>query len=402
MSKPNHAAGCYNRSRGNERVALRLGDCAATLSIRRFVLVHVDTIWHTGDFLWMIGDRGKTQLATERIRREIIDGRFPAGSQLPTFDALTKEHGLSRATMQLVIRQLKEDGFVRSVERSGLFVSERPPHLFRYALTFACSPGEAEWNRFFGALVSESAVVAGRQDGVQLAPFFGLKPGTPSEALDRLMADIAHDRLAGLIVTRGTRFLLEDPSVLERQIPCVAINHLEREAAGFPVVNTDDNLFMAKALQWLSRRRRKRVAIIAMRPNVGATPELCAEYGLATRAHWICPVGRDFSGQVKAVVRLLLDYPARERPDCLIVATDNLVEEALGAVHGTGVVIGKDLDVVAHCNWPWPVESPLPVTRIGFHSHSFLNYSLDAIRTQRQGGNPSSPTLIPALFEHEL
>ena len=36
------------------------------------------------------------------------------------------------------------------------------------------------------------------------------------------------------------------------------------------------------------------------------------------------------------------------RPDGLVIATDNLVEEALGALHGAGIVIGRDIDVVAH------------------------------------------------------
>lgn len=345
---------------------------------------------------------GLTRRAASRIRKAIIAGRFPAGSQLPTFEALTDEHSLSRATMQLAIRQLKDEGFVRSVQRSGLFVSATPPHLFRFGLAFPCSPGGEGWNRFLGALLAESAVVAGQQQGVELVPYFGLQAGVPNPAMESLLGDVATQRLAGVIVTRGTGFICELEEIRSRKMPCVAMNHLEAETCGAPVVNTDDPLFMAKALDWLAECGRKRVAVITMRPTLGVTPEMCARHGLATRQQWLCPVGQNYYGQVGAVVRLLLDYPRGERPDGLVIATDNLVEEALGAIHGTGIVIGEDIDVVAHCNWPWPVESPLPIARIGFHSHQFLAACLEAIRLQRRGEEPAPITMIPALFESEL
>lgn len=345
---------------------------------------------------------GRAQVAAHKIRTQIISGRYRGGAQLPTFDRLVQQHRLSRATMQAVIRQLREDGFVRTVHRSGLFVSETPPHLCRFGLAFGDGPGGPDWNRFMGALLSEAPVVAAAHEGVQLVPYFGLRAGVRDEAHERLMADVAHQRLAGVIVTRGAGFLLREPEIRRHRVPCVAINHLESETHGAPVVNTDDPGLLEKALGWLGRRGRKRVAVVAMRPSHAVSVASCEAVGLSSRPHWLCPIGLEAPGQVRSVVQLLLDYPAKERPDCLVVATDNHVEEALSAVHDTGIRIGTDLDVVAHCNWPWPVESPLPITRVGFHSHQFLNHCLEAIRSQRRGDRPRACTLIPALFEHEL
>lgn len=304
--------------------------------------------------------------------------------------------------MQAVIRQLKHDGFVRSVHRSGLFVADHPPHLHRFGLAFADHPGGENWNRFYGALLAESAVVARQHAGVEIVPFYGLKPDVENGERSRLREDLRHQRLAGLIVTGGTSFLLRAPERDEGLVPAVAINHSESVTSGAPVVNTDDPLLLTKAFAWLAERRRRRVAVVAMRSPTGATVERCAAAGLQTRPHWLCPIGHGYADQVRVVVRLLLDYPEAERPDALVVATDNLVEEALAAIHGTGLVIGRDLDVVAHCNWPWPVESPLPIARLGFHSHHFLHACLEAIRDQRQGRTPLHCKRVPALFEHEL
>lgn len=342
------------------------------------------------------------RLATNKIRNQILSGRYPRGAQLPTFDNLVKEFRVSRATMQSSMRQLKDEGFIRSVHRSGLFVSDAPPHLFRFGLVFSDSPGEKEWTRFMAALVAEAAVVTRAREGVQIVPFHGIKPGADNDSMRQLLADTAIHRLAGLIITRGTAFFLRLPEVVRSGIPAVAINYRANETAGAPVINTDEPQFYRKALAWLASRGRKRVAVLAMRQAVGVTVQDCEAAGLATRPHWICPIGSEFGGQTKAVVQLLLDYTPAERPDAIILATDHLVEEALATIHDSGVVIGRDIDVVSHCNWPWPVESPLPVARLGFHSHDFLNLSLDHISRIRHGQPAPTQTLVPAFFEHEL
>lgn len=343
----------------------------------------------------------RAQVAAEHLRDRILNGQYASGSQLPTFDDLVEEFRISRATMQLTIRQLKEEGFVRSVHRSGLFVSETPPHRHRFGLVFSAAPGEPEWNRFMAALQAEAPVVLRHRSKMQIVPFYHVNEGTP-EALHHLLSEVAIHRLAGLILTKGTAFLLDSPVVVQSGIPCAAINHLPHQAPGVPVVNTDEPRFYKKALAWLAKRGRQRVAVLAGRQFVGLKEEDCVDAGLKTLPQWLCPVGLDFAGQTRSVTRLLLDYPRDKRPDAIILATDHLVEEALGAIHESGVVIGRDLDVVAHCNWPWPVESPLPIARLGFHSHDFLNVSLDLISAIRSGEQPSPHTLVPALFEHEV
>jgi DNA-binding LacI/PurR family transcriptional regulator len=342
------------------------------------------------------------RVATNKIRRQILTGRYSRGGQLPTFDDLVKQFRVSRATMQASMRQLKDEGFVRSVHRSGLFVSDTPPHLFRFGLVFSDSPGEKEWTRFMAALLAESPVVTREREGVQIVPFHGIKPGAENDSMRQLLADVAIHRLAGLIITSGTSFILGLPELGSAGIPCVAINYSAKLSFGAPVINTNEPLFYRKALAWLAARGRKRVAVLAMRQAVGVSVEDCRAAGLDTRPHWICPIGSEFGGQTRSVVQLLLDYPPKERPDAIILATDHLVEEALATIHQAGVVIGQDIDVVSHCNWPWPVDSPLPIARLGFHSHDFLNASLSSISSIRRGETPPPQTLVPALFEHEF
>lgn len=345
---------------------------------------------------------GRARKVATLIRDKILQGRYARGAQLPTFDQLVDEFGISRATMQQTIRQLKEEGFVRSVHRSGLFVADAPPHLHRFGLLFESAPGESSWNRFMAALLAEAPVAMRGRASDHIAPFLNICETATGLERARMVDEARVHRLAGLIITHGTAWVLKRPEIRQSGVPCVAINYVDRDLPGTPVINTDEPLFYRKALAWLASRGRKRVAVLAMRQYVGVTPGDCAAAGLATRPHWLCPVGGEFPGQTKTLVQLLLDQASDQRPDALVIATDHLVEEALATLVDSGVAIGRDIDVVAHCNWPWPVESPLPITRLGFHAHDFLRTAVDLVGMIRRGETPPPRTLIPALFEHEL
>lgn len=62
----------------------------------------------------------KTERIVAEIRQQIVDGVLNPGEKLPTYDFYEKAYSVSRATMQMVFRQLKSDGFVESAERERI------------------------------------------------------------------------------------------------------------------------------------------------------------------------------------------------------------------------------------------------------------------------------------------
>jgi putative hydrolases of HD superfamily len=59
------------------------------------------------------------------VRAAILTGEYLAGSQLPTGDELAGSFGVTRATIQDAIRQLRDEGWVRSTPGSGVYVREQ-------------------------------------------------------------------------------------------------------------------------------------------------------------------------------------------------------------------------------------------------------------------------------------
>jgi GntR family transcriptional regulator / MocR family aminotransferase len=58
------------------------------------------------------------------IREDILNGRIPPGSRLPSIRKLGSRLGLSRTPVSLAYEQLQAEGYLRSVPRSGLFAAE--------------------------------------------------------------------------------------------------------------------------------------------------------------------------------------------------------------------------------------------------------------------------------------
>src|SRR5690349_14061754 len=78
----------------------------------------------------------KQQLIIETLRAEIVSGTLALGNRMPSHFEIARRFGVSRVTAQWALRQLCQEGFIRTRARSGTFVAKQPPHINRYALVF--------------------------------------------------------------------------------------------------------------------------------------------------------------------------------------------------------------------------------------------------------------------------
>ena len=60
------------------------------------------------------------------LRKDIVDGVYPVGSQLPTEHELCERFSVSRYTVREALRRLREDNLVSSRPRAGTVVVPRP------------------------------------------------------------------------------------------------------------------------------------------------------------------------------------------------------------------------------------------------------------------------------------
>lgn len=346
----------------------------------------------------------KTDVVLQGVRSRIVAGRYVPGERLPTFDELESDFGVSRAVVQAAMARLQRDGYVRSISRQGLFAADHPPHLCHYGLVFADHPGTAGWSRVCAALSNEAQRVEVDREGCRFTIYQGIvDPASGREALRRLRHDVESERLAGLVLYAGTHGLRTQAPFDRDDVP-KAYLLAAFDAPYQPKIETDREQLYLRGLRALADRGRRRVAVIDMADLVYRLDHaaLFAEAGLPLHRPWLQAIGRSQPKVVRQLIALLMDYPADQRPDGIVVADDNLVEHACAGLIDVGVQVGRDLDVVAYCNWPWPVPSVLPVLRIGFDAREMLRKAMGCIDDLRAGRRPPDEQKVPALFEAEV
>ncbi|MEM1211557.1 MAG: GntR family transcriptional regulator [Planctomycetota bacterium] len=346
------------------------------------------------------------------LRGRILAGDWQPGAQLPTWSTLETDFNVARTTLAKAVRQLKRDGFVYSRSTRGMYVSDHPPHLCRYALAFRHHPQEPGWLRFWWALANQAtawnaqdtqaddAPAPDSPSHSRIVPFFGVAGPEDNANHQKLLKEVEADRLAGIIFVGHppeiSPKLLEHPWLAKVAITTSpACHHLPRV---FP----DRQSFVDRSLEHLSQQRAQRVAVLTNgHPGFDAYDAAIADAGLQSQPHFRVAASLADPNSAKHIVQLLLDRPADQRPDALIITDDNLVESALAGVLASGLSMPQDLRVVAHCNWPIETRTRLPITRLGFDAAAVLRTAMQRVEALRHDRSVPDATPVPAVFEDQ-
>jgi len=189
-------------------------------------------------------------------------------------------------------------------------------------------------------------------------------------------------------------------------MPRVAIT-TGRTVEGVSSIRLDSQSFLDKALDRLASLGRKRIAVIVSSnlppESYQAIRDGIHRRGMILQDRWMQGLALRSPAWAKNVAELLMSSPPADRPDGLLIADDNFVEHAASGLVAGGVRVPQELDIVAHCNFPWPTPSVLPVMRLGYDTRDVLQACLDGISRQRRGEVlPKEIRRIEAVFEDEL
>lgn len=354
-----------------------------------------------------IKSTAKRDRIVDALRQEIISGKLAPDSQLPAQPELARRFRVSPVTVGLALNRLTREGFVRAHHRRGTFVTAKPPHVNNYALVFWNDPASphshSTWTKYYTALTNE-AIAMQRDEGRRMLLFHGIDQHTDTDDRQRLEAYIRAHRLCGIIFANLPIGLEGTPILESAGVPRVAFmgKHM------YPQVRTvsfDGHMWLDKALDYLASRGRKRVAIVMLGMYKDSDELLSAaitERGMECPFYWRQIVPFHEPRAIRNCVQLLMYGAGAQRPDGLVIADDNFVEPAMAALMAAGVRLPDDVEVVAHCNFPWPPTALLPVKRLGYDIRAALQTAVDLIDRQRRGEQVPEETKMPALLEEEL
>jgi len=354
-----------------------------------------------------IPEGGVTKGAVARhLRARIVSGEFPPGARLPSRSTLEQLLGTTKVTVQRAFNDLSEDGFIAVKGKQGTFVAEAPPHLTRYGVLFPKYPESTTYiSRFWSALAAESEEIT-RSGPRTMVAFHGMQEGIDPWGRNRLHHEIRTHQLAGIIyVYNPGESDAETHKLLERfAVPRIAITHSSVPIA-MPALSIDYASFFDGALDEIAASGKERVAI--MFPNSvdaqfgDSLWNAIAQRGLTTKPYWWLPMNLGFPGSARPFAHLLMNPDQNLRPDALIVADDNLLDEVVLGLNDAGVRLPDDLLVVGHTNFP---TAPAPyhdsMKLMGFDVPKILEQCLNLLELQRRGEPVPALTKAPAVFGH--
>lgn len=358
----------------------------------------------------MAGFRTRTAVKQEfilsRLRRQIVEGEFPPGSQLPTRQVLGQRFGVSSATLQRALDQLIHDGFIYARGSMGTFVSQRLPFTKNYGLVFPASDIPAHpWTRFWVALKNEAEKISqsGDSSGYSMPIYLGIEGRADADEYRRLVKHIRDQRLAGLIFISPVKSYRGTPLLDAPNLPRVAI--ASESSDNVPTLRLHG--MYEKAMDRFRDLGCKKLALVTS-SSAAATGELqvrwaegVAARGMAVRSYWMQVLDVSYPQAARNLVQLLMRGPEEDRPDGLFIGDDNLVEYATAGLIDSGVKVPAETKVIAHCNFPWPTPSVLPIERLGYDVRECLRNCVDAIDKQRNK-EFLAPIIVPARFESEV
>ncbi|MHB9131239.1 MAG: GntR family transcriptional regulator [Armatimonadota bacterium] len=347
-------------------------------------------------------DAGKQTMLLAELRDRIVRGELTPGQSL-TARQLQQEYQVGASVVQSAVHALVADGFLVTEDRSGTFVSLTPPHLNTYGVVYRTpSPltGPPD-GRYYSMLAYEC--LARQQTGdLRLNLYFNVSGHQDEPDYQRLVDDIEARRLTGLIFFELYGGLFENPILMDARLP-KALAYQQLVDYQIPYCALDLPMFLDKGMAYLASRGRTRMAVIKALdsgPYQDLLHECSARHGITIKPHWIFEGTPNPTPLLTAATYLLLDHP-RERPDALFIWDDILVEPVVKGALAAGIHIGRDLDIVAHCNYPLTKPDQLPIKRLGFSMRMVLQEAIRLINLQRDGQPVPEKVDIPALFDDD-
>ena len=349
----------------------------------------------------------KQNLIIDHVRGKIVSGALLPGKRLPTHKDLEQKFEASPVTIQSALDVLIRDGFIYANGSQGTFVTVNPPHLSRFGVVFPFRQNEGSWPRFWASLANQVAAVA-QAPGRQLVIYYCGDGHSDSEDYQVLLRDVQAHRLAGLIFIKYPYpSLIGSPILEQSSLPRVALSPTPGPQ-GLQAVWIDRHSFIDKALDYLASKKCTRIASLSAALG-SLDPEFEAYFakglvarGMKTRATWSQGLHIESAGCAGALTHLLVDRPAPHRPDGLVIMDDNLVENASSGLVAAGLRVPADIEVVAHCNFPWTAPSVLAVKRLGYEASAVLQLCLDKLEQEKKGIASSKTGMVKARFEDEL
>ena len=328
----------------------------------------------------------------EDYREMITAGKLPPGTRLPATKEVAEKYRISVYSVQYAFASLTHEGLIIRRPGIGSVVCRFAPELKIVGILLLSYGRENAINSFRGMVITE---LAGKlyEKGCQVVTM--IEDASLPDLAERIRASIRKLGIQAMIPFSCRR---EDMPIFQKiNIPCVHDALFANSCRG---VVTSREEFIETAVRSAAAHNRRKPALITTFTDRKADDsdsfertkkqffrtyrKTLKETGGEYHPEWIF---RSNSGQVQspehhiergyhAMLRL---WDSPERPDSLILFTDDLLYGVAQAIAKRNIRVPEDLLILSHCNSFQKLYVPFPLIRIGFDTSEYADALIEQV-----------------------
>ncbi len=333
------------------------------------------------------------------LRDDILSGKYPPGSLLPSTEEFATALGTSYYTVHTALKHLDKEGWVKRLQGHGTYVAE-PEQRFLHAGIYHSLDIFSDEEAFFQRRLNSALVAKLHAIGKTTQLIVDSRPEAEQTTIFPPLAQAIFQRHIHCVIAPNVNSK-GFPVLSQLTMPFAMMNAMPRK----PGVNFDEVGFLSGGIHRLAEQGCRTIGFITNVPPLDGdfrnfTREMRAA-GLETRPEWMI--------QPPEFQARLVDYGYRafrqlwksaQRPDGLLIYPDTAARGVVTAILKEGVRVPDELKLVLHRNAHISILCPFPVTWAISDEHAAAEGLVTSIQKQFDGERPTG-VLVPYIFEHD-
>jgi DNA-binding LacI/PurR family transcriptional regulator len=340
----------------------------------------------------------------EGLRHEILTGKCPPGTRLPSTGELATAWDSSPSTIHTALVSLVKEGWIQRLNGAGTFVAD-PGNRFVCAGIYHAGEICSNDSPPFARSLHMSLLEQFRKLGKETQIFIDTRPlNEQTELLPSLEKAILERRIQCLVAASVNPFSF--PALWRLKLPTA---FLDNPVSTHKISFDFEDLLRESARRLKAQGSRSVGVLSAINPNSQNESQytfyrrfesVMQGEGLETRSSWIFkPDGpvEDFEGY--GYSEFMRFWSLEEKPDSILIYPDSIVRGAITAILQLGIdVVPPKMKFVFHRNANMRLLCPFPVTWAISNEDIWAEWMVRIVQKQFSG-EEVTPIQLPYVFE---
>ena len=343
----------------------------------------------------------KKDFLYEKLKSEILDGRYKSSQKLPKEIDFAKQFDVAKVTLRSALSRLAEEGFVARIHGKGTFVLTEKPKTKDVLVIVEGVNEFANPSVYILEGIKNAAVKKGinikicdRQyvDALNQESFAqSLKDNGISAIIAIASYFIGNEHLLGILKSSGM------PVLLPHAIPS------DRSVTGFACIVPEQNEGCREAVRYLSSLGHKQIATIVhtISPNSirgynrDEYKDLLSSFGANPSDELVKFLPYEKDAVIEAVnVWMKLN----KAPTAIFCFSDFFALYVYEALKKFGIKIPDDISVMGYCGYPGSVMMDPPLSTIDLEYNKAGEMAIDLISKADEWYGKKSPS-VPQVMQ---